>query len=533
MHLIRLFHTVRHLKRKQLVYRIKYEVLRRWSATSGMHFEELALPVIPRMQSTISSPQRYIHPGRFELLNIRVEYPAGKINWNDGRQGKLWLYHLCAMEYLMHEEMGRDAGLELIRDIMRFEGLRDGLEPWPMSLRLMNTIRFLVRHGVNDGEINGWLKEQARRLSYRLEWHLMANHLLENLFALVITGLFLGDKSAVKRFGPLLEKQLAEQILEDGGHFERSPMYHAVMLQRVLDVYHIQQGVPGTIQAVQQERLANLAGSMLAWLQEMTMPDGRWAHFNDSTEGIAPSTGQLATYAKALGIAAEEGILNASGYRRYRRNGYELVVDVGDIGPDYQPGHAHCDTFSFVLYAGAHPFIVDTGISTYERGEKRNSERSTAAHNTVRVAGVEQSDIWAAFRVGSRAKIIRVEDRDTGVVAAHDGYRRLGVTHERSIECPPGKVVIKDRLSGKKPVGAPEAFFHFSPEVELIQVTEKEVSTSLGSLMFVGASGIEMLEYEMGAGFNRREKALGVKVIFEDRLTTHIVMKDGSGGGLK
>lgn len=70
----------------------------------------------------------------------------------------------------------------------------------------------------------------------------------------------------------------------------------------------------------------------------------------------------------------------------------ELLADVGSIGPDYQPGHAHADTFNFVLYLNERPIIVDTGTSTYEVNEIRFYERSTAAHNTVVVAGKNSSE---------------------------------------------------------------------------------------------------------------------------------------------
>ncbi len=55
--------------------------------------------------------------------------------------------------------------------------------------------------------------------------------------------------------------------------------------------------------------------------------------------------------------------------------------------PSYQPGHAHADTFNFVLNIHNEPLIVDTGISTYEANETRLKERGTAAHNTVTVSG--------------------------------------------------------------------------------------------------------------------------------------------------
>ena len=42
----------------------------------------------------------------------------------------------------------------------------------------------------------------------------------------------------------ILAEQLAEQILSDGGHFERSPMYHAIILEDMLDVLNLAKALP-------------------------------------------------------------------------------------------------------------------------------------------------------------------------------------------------------------------------------------------------------------------------------------------------
>ena len=36
----------------------------------------------------------------------------------------------------------------------------------------------------------------------------------------------------------LLYKELDEQILPDGSHYEQSPMYHCILLDRLLDCYN-------------------------------------------------------------------------------------------------------------------------------------------------------------------------------------------------------------------------------------------------------------------------------------------------------
>ena len=81
----------------------------------------------------------------------------------------------------------------------------------------------------------------------------------------------------------------------------------------------------------------------------MTFEDGNIPMLNDATSEIAPSSSKLFLYAKALKIHWLPTILSDSGYRKFKTDKCECVVDVGNIGPDYIPGHAHADTFNFVL----------------------------------------------------------------------------------------------------------------------------------------------------------------------------------------
>src|SRR5690606_15023358 len=109
------------------------------------------------------------------------------------------------------------------------------LEPYPASLRIMNIIRFLQHSGITDPKINRYLYSEAEFLAGRLEYHLLGNHLLENGFALFMAGHFYADKRLIQKAEKLLNRQLPEQILEDGAHFELSPMYHQIILFRVLE----------------------------------------------------------------------------------------------------------------------------------------------------------------------------------------------------------------------------------------------------------------------------------------------------------
>lgn len=157
-------------------------------------------------------------------------------------------------------------------------------------------------------------------------------------------------------------------------------MYHCIMLGRVLDCYNLVSQNALFNQEL-ESFLKKKAGMMLGWLEKIVFKNGDIPLMNDAAFGIALTYRQLKEYAGCLDIYPDIDIqLKESGYRKFMTEKMELLADVGSIGPDYQPGHAHADTFNFVLYLNERPIIVDTGTSTYEVNEIRFYERSTAAH---------------------------------------------------------------------------------------------------------------------------------------------------------
>jgi uncharacterized heparinase superfamily protein len=145
-----------------------------------------------------------------------------------------------------------------------------------------------------------------------------------------------------------------------------------------------------------------------------------------------------------------------------------VILDVGAIGPDYIPGHAHADTLSFELHVDGMPVIVDSGTSTYEDCTLRHWQRSTRAHNTVEIDGQDSSEVWGSFRVARRARTTVLKESKDFVEARHDGYRRLPgkPLHKREWRFSARCVQIRDNISGgfKTAIGR----FHFHPDVQLI-----------------------------------------------------------------
>ena len=146
------------------------------------------------------------------------------------------------------------------------------------------------------------------------------------------------------------------------------------------------------------------ASRMYAGMERLTGADGKISKFNDSSEGIAKEPYELMARADGMEIAATKGTKGErdSGFVREEAGEWMLIAKCGEIGPSYQPGHAHADTWSFELWKSGEKIIGDTGCSTYIAGSIRSYERSTKAHNTVIIDGRDSSEVWASHRVGRR-----------------------------------------------------------------------------------------------------------------------------------
>jgi uncharacterized heparinase superfamily protein len=481
----RYWHTLRYLKRTQIANRL-------WRTVYRPH---------PTVESSFALRARLFDwvepahvdsfmrgPDEFEFLSVRRRV-RDRRDWNQAAWPMLWRYHLHYFDDLnafdFHERADWHHALieRWIADNPPTVGV--GWDPYPTSLRIVNWIKWWLGGALASGNALQSVRIQLARVASRLEYHLLGNHLLENGRALVFGGLFFeGDEANrwLHRGLDILAQQLPEQILDDGGHFERSPMYHQITLAGLLDLYNMMR----VFDRQERSDLVPYLQRMLHWSTLMRHPDGDIALFNDAAFHEAPTPQRLEKYATDIGIElptpevpAAEALsvhLKPSGYVRVERDSYVALLNVGSVAPDYQPGHAHADTLSFELSAMGRRLIVDTGTSTYERGSRRNWERGSAAHNSIVLNGLNSSDVWGGFRVARRASIltatVRSDEASTTVVAAHDGYRHLPsrAVHERRWIFSADHMRIDDFIEGRGEVSL-DLTLNFHPDIELIQTS--------------------------------------------------------------
>lgn len=453
----------------------------------------------------------------FTFLNVRHDF-VNQIDWDYSNYGKLWTYNLNYFDFLLDKKVDRETGLTLIKKyISQIDSLKIANDPYPTSIRIINWCKFVHRHAIDDKELLQFIASDLDLLSRKLEYHLKGNHLLENAFALYFGGSFLGLDKYTNIGKKLMVQELNEQILNDGGHFERSPMYQLILLERLLDCINIAKKTEFDLLFL--ELMTSKAQQMINWINTFSFRDNSYAMMNDATNGIAKDLTSILDYAKRVDLNINNlSHLDESGYRKINQPNFEMVIDAGDIGPNYLPAHAHCDTLSFELYVNGFPFIVDTGTSSYEAVKRRQLERSTSSHNTVMVNNTEQSEIWGAFRVARRAYGKILEESEDKLIATHDGFKRIGANHIRTFEWSDDTITINDKTT---PRIKSEGFLHFHDNV-FIELTGNCLKTELATIQFDGAQSLELEQYELCKGFNRRVPAQKLRVTFNNLLKTTI-----------
>jgi uncharacterized heparinase superfamily protein len=306
-----------------------------------------------------------------------------------------------------------------------------------------------------------------------------------NGVALIFAGLYFTGEDANEwlRIGwGIVRDELDAEVLDDGGHFERSPMYHSLILEDVLNLLNLSNTFSGRAPEGLKLLCEQKASAMLLWLSKMTYLDDSFPLFNDAAVGIAASRGDLATYAGKLSIEVPDfesvrGVeyLSDSGFARIENKEALIFAEIGGPGPSHQPGHAHAGTLGFEFMLKGRRVLVDTGTNSYDVGAERDYLRSTKAHNTLLVEDHSSSETWSSFRVGRRAvgNCLDFERDKTASVqtlsAEHDGYRRLGLggVHQRTWSLSENSLQITDvirDLGEKKRVSIR---FHFDPSVQV------------------------------------------------------------------
>jgi uncharacterized heparinase superfamily protein len=264
----------------------------------------------------------------------------------------------------------------------------------------------------------------------------------------------------------LLRRELRRQILADGGHIERSPMAQLHALAVLVDLRDMaldaDQAVPG--------ELAATISRMAAMLRFLRQGDGALPLFNGAHEQSVAAIDAVLLRSGVKGKAAESA--PQMGFQRIAAGRALVLIDVGAPPPSGFDREAHAGTLSFEMAWGQERIIVNCGARPSRDPAWRIAQRATAAHSTVVVGDTNSSELLPGGGIGRRPEHVEsTREEDSGsvwVTGTHDGYRPLGLVHQRRIYLSGDGEDLRgeDTLTGTH-TGSFAVRFHLHPEVQV------------------------------------------------------------------
>jgi Uncharacterized protein conserved in bacteria len=467
--------TVRHLKLSQIGYRLwrsaGFKTPLRWGYRPQFELSGASIDRVPVL-AELDFDASFL--GRFDtdaLMEDRVAllHHEEHVDWLDSWQSDfpspLWGYNFHYCEYLLplaHAalESGSERYVNKAKTVIdgwiRGNPLKSGGMGWDSYVISMRVTSWLSWYGdVSQflgedvsfvGRMNVSLAEQYVHLAAHLEKDLLANHYLENLKALVLLSVYFDDGETLKRVLPLLDEQIEEQILPDGMHFERSPMYHKVMLESLLRVACTLRRAGAVDDAASWCRLV----PMCDCLHSLERHTSRTPLFGDAGDNVSKGQGGLLACARSeFGIVPQFQLtLPEAGYvileAAVGAASVKIVFNAGGLPPGYASGHVHCDLLSFEAFVDGAPWLVNSGTFAYQ-GDDRLAFKRTKAHNAPQYRDVEQSECWAPFRVARMARPLSVRQGKNFVEA--EIMDHCGNRIERRLEITGVGVRVVDRVA--------------------------------------------------------------------------------------
>lgn len=508
------------MNNRQIRYRIKYEITKRlknninvvsgYKINEKYKFKEFKLINSSKMNSKeIIEIADNICNNKFTFLNNMTYQFQNEIDWElNPFEYRLWNFNLNYFDFLENlaeaYEVSDDKkyiykGIELINSWI-FNNQSYNYNTWDsyvVSKRIYNIINFISYYRSkmkkkDIDNINVSIFTQGEYLINNIEYYLDANHVIMDAKGIIFFGVYCKNEKIIKEGMSVLLKEYKRQVLQDGGHYERSPSYQVEVLSHYVESYIL---LKKNNFIDESKKLLSIVDKMSSYLQKITMPNGNIPLLNDSSLDYpfeADNLLQVSSiilnrklfsnnilskyYLILLGEENKEEILGALKKEDkeiedvvFQESGYYILkdlineeeiyvlIDCGDGGPDYNLGHTHADSLSILVNIGGKDLIIDSGTFTYKIGEDRNRYRSTLAHNTVEIDNKNSSDVWGGFRVGKRAKSLvsnYVNSHEYSYISAyHDGYCKVlkkdRIIHKREIVYVKGKALfIIDSLLG-------------------------------------------------------------------------------------
>ncbi|NMC45836.1 MAG: hypothetical protein GYA52_03305 [Chloroflexi bacterium] len=378
--------------------------------------------------------QRYL--AEFARLNP----PYMGINWTSGQEAALRILALCFAHQVFSQEPGPSA-------------------------ELLQSIRLAV--ALNAARIPPTLCYARSQRN---------NHLISEAVGLYSAGLLLKEYPSAprwKRLGwKIFNQAIQDQIAADGTYIQHSANYQRLMLDEAVWLAVLAKNVGEELPRPIQEKLAASTILLYNQLDLISGYSPNLGHQDGSNvlplleadhldyRSTLQATGRLFLQQDLFPAGAWDeksrwlGILpqpiraqNPSSPLRLGNN-----QDWASMrAVSYQSRPAHADQLHVEIWHAGQNLALDAGTYLYNAPEPWcNALRSTRVHNTVTVDGLDQMLPTSRFMWLDWANAHILASDAFSITARHDGYRELGIIHQRTLRhIPPANWEINDVLQSE------------------------------------------------------------------------------------
>ncbi len=366
-------------------------------------------------------------------------------------------------------------GLKLIDEwIDRFPPSKDiSWNPFNCTIRLINWLKIIwilpEEYKINQNlwnKIQVSIYKQIKYISSHIEYHIPGNHVIIQFYVLwLVSVVFPAWNKIIKKISEaekLFKKELQNEFLTNGFHFEHSYHYHIqVTLFGILWLIGMK-----NLNKVVEGNISNILENASLLVEEFINPDGYLPMLGDNcfsflTRNLYEDI-ELFKILKPmafLGIfpkVKSGDVLDVKGlYVLARSFESEIIFDVGNIGLQNNPGHGHSDLLSIIYSFKGHAVFVDPGTRKYSSDQASLFMKKTISHNTASIGKNDQARLWGFFRWGYLPEILEYNIEESQMAmklsGKYYGFKHIGgYEHNREIVLRQDNLLIEDHIEGKK-----------------------------------------------------------------------------------
>jgi hypothetical protein len=297
---------------------------------------------------------------------------------------------------------------------------------YPNSVRISKIISLYTSDFNSDYSGCDFLKKflaiSVSGLESNIEYETDGNHLIANYEALIHYYVFMTvDRGPVFHYFKCLLKALNEQILKDGFHYEKSHMYHRVVLNHLLKIRKSLNYIKFDVGVL------DFQISKMMYLERFISNDKILIGFGDSVTGLYSfeeyflnkrdfENNIYQQYSSQVddclnvSLLSNNGLqilhMKSSGIVLFKADKYFGALNFGEIKAKNVPGHSHSDELALELYREEYRLIGSVGVSTYENCPERLVQRGCVSKSTVfDCHASNHSEVWSSFRVARKSTV--------------------------------------------------------------------------------------------------------------------------------